>query len=420
MFKKFVWFISSFLFLSSCGGGGSSSNPTSTGVFIDSPVINIGYRTETQNGVTNSRGEFKYFPGETVTFFIGDLEFPSVLADERVTPLDMADTDDITHPMVVNIARLLQTLDKDGDPTNGITIADAASAVAVQLDFDLPLATFELSNAVITMISNGGQDDPSSELIDTVTALINLVAGLASSGGSSSGPQPITVDSLIGTWQIASPTQLDFFLLSFFADGTYVHAEVDETMGNGISGMEWGSFTYVGLGDTTATQFLDNNGDSGLSDFTGGNGPSLKILPQASGSLLFGPDDNNDGISDGAFGLTQIDSEGLLGTWTSTTTDAELLMLTFFDDDTYFHGEVDRNDPALMSGMEIGTYSHDGSTGLMAVSQTFDNNGNAGFTDFVGAGAPNLFVHVSGDTLTLTMDNDGDSLIDETIDFRRQ
>jgi len=86
-------------FLASCGGGGgSSSNPTSTGVFVDSPVINIGYRTETQNGVTNSRGEFKYFPGETVTFFIGDLEFPSVLADERVTPLDMADTDDVFHP----------------------------------------------------------------------------------------------------------------------------------------------------------------------------------------------------------------------------------------------------------------------------------------------------------------------------------
>ena len=84
--------------LVSCGGG--SSNPASTGVFIDSPVINIGYRTETQNGVTNSRGEFRYHPGETVTFFIGPLEFPSVLAGAKVTPLDMAETDDVFHPMV--------------------------------------------------------------------------------------------------------------------------------------------------------------------------------------------------------------------------------------------------------------------------------------------------------------------------------
>ena len=87
-----------------------------------------------------------------------------------------------------------------------------------------------------------------------------------------------------------------------------------------ISGMEWGSFTYIGLGETTATQFLDNNGDAGLSDFSGDNGSSLRILPQSSGSLMFGPDDNNDGISDGAFGLRKIDSEGILGAWISTTT----------------------------------------------------------------------------------------------------
>ena len=118
--------------------------------------------------------------------------------------------------------------------------------------------------------------------------------------------------------------------------------------------------------------------------------------------------------------MVKIVSEGLLGTWVSTTTDAELLSLSFFEDGTYFQAIIDRNDPTLMSGMELGTYSRGDSTGLLTVTQTFDNNGNAGFTDFVGAGAPNLFVHVSGDTLTLTMDNDGDSLIDETIDFRRQ
>ncbi|MGB2155318.1 MAG: hypothetical protein ACPHVT_07570, partial [Porticoccaceae bacterium] len=96
------------LVLSSCGGGGSDSSSTLAGVFIDSPVINIGYRTATQNGNTNARGEFTYLAGETVTFFIGDMEFPPVLAAEVVTPLDMADTDDVAHHMVVNIIRLLQ------------------------------------------------------------------------------------------------------------------------------------------------------------------------------------------------------------------------------------------------------------------------------------------------------------------------
>ncbi|MDG1312401.1 MAG: hypothetical protein P8P26_10130 [Porticoccaceae bacterium] len=100
-------------------------------------MINIGFRTAIQNGETNSRGEFKYLASETVTFFIGDLVFPSVLADEIVTPLDIADTDDVAHRMVINIIRLLQSLDKDGDPNNGISITQTAKDNAVFLDFEL-------------------------------------------------------------------------------------------------------------------------------------------------------------------------------------------------------------------------------------------------------------------------------------------
>lgn len=131
--------VSSILFtLAGWGGGGSdNTDPALTGIFVDSPVINIGFRTAIQNGETNSRGEFKYLAGETVTFFIGDLVFPSVLADEIVTPLDMADTDDVAHHMVINIIRLLQSLDKDGDPNNGISITQTAKDNAVFLDFEL-------------------------------------------------------------------------------------------------------------------------------------------------------------------------------------------------------------------------------------------------------------------------------------------
>lgn len=156
-----------FTILASCGGGGSS-NPPSTGTFIDSPVINIGYRTETQNGVTNLRGEFKYFPGETVTFFIGDLELPSVLADEIVTPLDIAGTSDVFHHRVVNIIRLLQSLDKDGNPDNGITITDTAKNNAAALDFDLSVIAFQTLSEVSSLLGNGGQDVSRSELVSVI------------------------------------------------------------------------------------------------------------------------------------------------------------------------------------------------------------------------------------------------------------
>lgn len=406
-------------FLSSCGGGGSDSPSTLTGVFIDSPVINIGYRTATQNGETNSRGDFKYLAGETVTFFIGALEFPPVLGAEVVTPLDMADTDDVAHHIVINIIRLLQSLDKDGDPDNGITITQTAKDNAVFLDFDLSAESFESQAGVTLLIGNAGQDVTPTDLVDTVLAMVHFVASLVLAGEIESEAEPINNDSLVGTWEIASPTESDLFLLSLFEDGTYVHAEVNETTSNFLSGMEWGTYNVVGLGEVTASHILDNNGDAGLSTFDG-SGPRLRIIAQPSGSLMYSSDINNDGISDNTFGLRRVVSDGILGTWLSTTTENDLLMLVFFDDGTYFHGEVDEDDNTEISGMELGTYEHDEARGLMTVTTTFDNNGSTGLTDFVGIGAPNIFVEIVGDTLTANIDEDGDELIDETIVFQRQ
>ena len=411
--------LSSVVLLANCGGGGSDTPSTLTGVFIDSPVINIGYRTATQNGDTNSRGEFKYLAGETVTFFIGDLEFPPVLAAEVVTPLDMADTDDVAHHMVINIIRLLQSLDKDGDPDNGINITQTAKDNAVFLNFDLSVEGFEAQIGIDLFIANGGQDTAQSDLVDTVLALVHFVASLILSGEIDSEDEPVDNQSLIGTWEIASPTDADFYMLSLLEDGTYVHAEVNEIDPNFLSGMEWGTYDVVGLGEITTTQNFNNNGNAGLSDFDG-SGPRLRLIAQPSGSLMYAPDTNNDGISDGVFGLRRVDSEGLLGTWLSTTTANDLLMIVFFDDGTYFHGEVAEDDDTEISGMELGTYERDEDTGLLTVSQTFDNNGDTGLTEFTGVGAPNIFVNIEGDTLTATIDEDGDELIDETIVFERR
>jgi len=409
MSKKYVWFVSCVVFLSSCGGGGSS-NPASTGVFVDSPVINIGYRTETQNGFTNSRGEFKYYPGETVTFFIGALEFPSVLADERITPLDMAETDDVFHPMVVNIARLLQTLDKDGDPSNGITISDGARSHATQLDFNLPILTFAI--AARALITNGGQDAAVSELISVAKAALHLLSQVLLSELLESAPSFDTF--IIGSWR-GSNDDRDFELLSVFEDGHYIHAVTGDLGLNEAPGMEWGTVNLNQQGFGLTTQDFDSNGSAGLSGPYIGESPPWIFQPSSTPTVV-----PSGSVSEGAVIFSKIQSEGLLGTWVSATTDAELLSVSFFEDSTYFYAIIDRNDQTLMSGMELGTYSRDNSSGLLMVTQTFDNNASAGFTNFVGFGAPNLFVQVSGDALTLTMDHDGDEVIDETIEFVRQ
>ena len=52
--------------LVACGSGESIVSAEEIGIFFDSPVI------KSLEGITNALGEYKYLPGETVTFFIGD------------------------------------------------------------------------------------------------------------------------------------------------------------------------------------------------------------------------------------------------------------------------------------------------------------------------------------------------------------
>lgn len=136
------------LLLGSCGGGGggdgsSNSPPDSpvplieTGVFVDSPVEGIEYQTQSQAGVTNANGEFQYRSGETVVFKIGSLIIGQANAKGIVTPIDLvpgADSEDSpeSNPQVVKILQILQTLDSDGDPSNGIAISSATRASAEQ------------------------------------------------------------------------------------------------------------------------------------------------------------------------------------------------------------------------------------------------------------------------------------------------
>lgn len=95
-------------------------NQVKTGVFLDSAVEGLYYETSTRNGLTNSKGEFKYLEGERITFFLGDLELGSNLAEAVMTPISISSTPkaDLYTLEVQYMAALLQTLDIDGDPGN--------------------------------------------------------------------------------------------------------------------------------------------------------------------------------------------------------------------------------------------------------------------------------------------------------------
>lgn len=152
---------------------GNAGTEILTGRFVDSAVSGISYRTETRSGKTNANGEFTYLAGETVVFGLGDLQFPAVTAAQILTPLELAGVSDINDTGVVNMARLLQSLDQDCDPDNGITISGEAllSAAGLSLDFEDPNFDTKVGN----LVANGGQMDSSCKvLIDASQAVAHL------------------------------------------------------------------------------------------------------------------------------------------------------------------------------------------------------------------------------------------------------
>ncbi len=135
--------IISLLFLFACSKDDDSEKPNSKtdlkGVFTDSPVEGVRYETETKSGYTDVEGQYEYAEGEIVSFFIGEIELGSTLASGELSPISIASTADadIYTKEVQNIAAFLQTLDKDGDPTNGIKIASEVveAITATEIDF---------------------------------------------------------------------------------------------------------------------------------------------------------------------------------------------------------------------------------------------------------------------------------------------
>ncbi len=113
------------------------------GKFIDSPVVGLDYETDTLTGRTNIGGEFRYEEGESITFSIGDIKLGPTVARNIVTPLNIAGTNNTNDIEVVNILRLLQTLDDDNDPSNGIEITQAIHLAAKNISLNFNSDSFE-------------------------------------------------------------------------------------------------------------------------------------------------------------------------------------------------------------------------------------------------------------------------------------
>lgn len=224
--RKRFYLSSCALLLTACGGGGGGDSvaigggeTVLNGQFMDSPVSGIRYVTETRSGITDRSGHFEYVEGETVTLFIGE----QILGDAPGAALiSLFDVVDGASPLVgtaleatlmklqryryrypagytpgyayraqrgpnfatvVNLARLLQTLDEDGDPDNGIEIpADVAALFAANsVDFNQHWEDFTHDRGVRKALSEAksrGLLDGARQIRKPWRAMAHLYASL--------------------------------------------------------------------------------------------------------------------------------------------------------------------------------------------------------------------------------------------------
>lgn len=151
---------------------GSSAAEVLTGVFLDSEVENLDYKTSRKSGVTDENGKYSYdIEGEAVVFSIGNLTFPAVPATGVVTPFELFQGTKFQNFAFYNLVRLLMTLDEDGNPDNGITISDEAKKIAsAAINFQVDFERFENNADVLNLIANAGQIAPVAKLVSIESA----------------------------------------------------------------------------------------------------------------------------------------------------------------------------------------------------------------------------------------------------------
>jgi hypothetical protein len=166
------------------------------GHFIDAPVVGIGYRGPTQEGVTadssdEDGGGFLFFPDETIEFSVGTVTLGSALGAKKVSPLDLFHNADINDPRAINVARLLQSL--DDDHSDGkinirpivVGCLDMAMEVHGLLEAGIDWTSDGQVEAVIVETIAQCEGNPEGVVLEAVSAAEaqgNLEAGLNASG----------------------------------------------------------------------------------------------------------------------------------------------------------------------------------------------------------------------------------------------
>ena len=111
---------SSLLLLTGCGGSSSNNEQavtTGTGHYVDSAVAGVNYTCGSKTGITDATGAFTFEKGKDCTFTVAGISLKTVPADDLTNQAKIVENN-------ITVARFLQSIDTDGNASNGIQITD--------------------------------------------------------------------------------------------------------------------------------------------------------------------------------------------------------------------------------------------------------------------------------------------------------
>lgn len=380
--------------LTACGSdNNSSSSASGIGTLTDAAIAGVSYRTSSGiTGVTDAAGKFRYNPGDTVTFRLGSLvlgTIPTTGQEETVTPIQLVNavtglTEQQKENLVTNLLVLLQSVDADGNPDNGI---------------DIPAA---VATALTTAVADTLADSLKDTLPASFVADGDLLALAGAAGESAYVPTPAEalqhfenqfLKQLAGTYSIRDNDSGDIIVFRFRPNGSYIMGEYGPTSYDGdvvvgSSGIEVGSIVWNPVtGEISADVGLDTNGEWGLSHPL----ETEKIFFQMDGANLRV---RTEGGENETFVMTRIENSNgsVVGAWAynygeTPAYDLNVQQFVFFSDGVYMmldplgDTEIGPEDPSCGDpGIEIGNYRFSGGV-LEATGNLADHNGCAGLHD---------------------------------------
>lgn len=386
--------------------GEQLSGPT-TGKLVDAAISGVNYSTSSEkNGTTDENGNYNYEYGDTVEFKLGSLSLGKVKATAIVTPISLAGN---SSSRLQNLLVLLQSLDLDNEPGNGISIpAAAAAAVSAEIDLEGDPDEFVTSSALQSIREKGGI---AGDIKTPAEAKAHFLT------------QGISILST-GIWVRFDNTTATLIRTSVGNNGEYLYGEavaddpcdINLVCGNkpvSKAGVEYGTAILPELDlrgfKIVGEPIIDTNLQAGLSHlrpnwriYTDGFElitSDIVVAPRkVEQKSLFGElfhiakplklssskEKNKMIVKEVRFSKMENVDSGIVGAWVLDKSKINTQTFLFFSNGNYFMvdpvGDLDRDcgDP----GVEFSSYTFDEATKKLNLKGfTYDTNGCAGLSD---------------------------------------